>query len=78
MTSKAGSYNIGLINMVADRTSYTNDDDNLIGNFLMHFIHTPGSDLFLVFNEELDTSIKHIDLTNRVLLLKFNYLLNFL
>ena len=53
------------------------DDDNIVGNFLVHFIHTPGSDLFFVFNEELDTTKNKLSTTNRVILMKLNYLFNF-
>lgn len=56
---------------------WNSDEDRIIGNFLVHYIHTPGSDLFLVYNEELDTLHKTVLAKNRVLLLKFNYLFNF-
>ncbi len=55
---------------------WNDDDDTILGNFLLHFIHTPGSDLFFVFNEELYT-LNKVKSKNRVLLLKFNYLFNF-
>ncbi|UCE07506.1 MAG: carbohydrate binding family 9 domain-containing protein [bacterium] len=56
---------------------WNDDSETILGNFLVHFIHTPGSDLFFVFNEELDTSGNKLSTNNRVLLMKFNYLLNF-
>ena len=52
-----------------------NSDTNLItSNFLLNFIHTPGSDLYFVYNEELDLSGSKVRTENRTILLKLTYL----
>jgi len=75
-------------NIVATRLLYTfsprlfakayvqwnSDDQAITANFLVNFIHTPGSDLFLVYNEEIGTSARSLRTNNRTILLKFNYL----
>jgi hypothetical protein len=48
--------------------------DRVISNFLLHFIHTPGSDFYLVYNEE--HSYIPVHRTERALLAKLTYLLN--
>jgi len=54
-----------------------NSDNNAVsGNFLVSFIHTPGSDLFLVYNEEVSTGAHQLRTNNRTLMLKFTYLFN--
>lgn len=50
-------------------------DKRIISNFLLNFIHSPGSDFYLVYNEEWDTH-GHIKTANRTVLVKFTYLLN--
>ena len=51
-----------------------NSDKNIVvANFLVNFIHTPGSDLFLVYNEEVATGGRATT-NNRTLMLKFTYL----
>lgn len=49
--------------------------NRLISNFLLHFIYAPGSDLYLVYNEDWDTSGQRDAV--RTLLAKVTYLLNF-
>ncbi len=52
-----------------------NSDKNIVvANFLVNFIHTPGSDLFLVYNEEVGTGGRNLYTNNRTLMLKFTYL----
>ena len=53
---------------------WNSDKDAIIGNFLVSFIHTPGSDLFLVYNEEVATGGGRMRSNNRTLLVKFTYL----
>lgn len=55
---------------------WNSDKKAFIGNFLMHFIHTPGSDLYIVYNEELETmgARRGMRTNNRTLLVKLNYL----
>jgi len=50
------------------------EKDIILGHFLLHFIHRPGSDLYLVYNEELETGMESLHSLNRVLMLKYNYL----
>ncbi|MFQ5602286.1 MAG: carbohydrate binding family 9 domain-containing protein [bacterium] len=50
-------------------------DNRIIGNFLLNFIHSPGSDFYLVYNQEWNTDGK-IETTNRTVLAKLTYLLN--
>lgn len=50
-------------------------DKKVVSNILLNFIHTPGSDFYLVYNEKWDTS-KGFNKSNRTLLAKFTYLLN--
>lgn len=51
-------------------------DKRFISNFLIRYIYSPGSDFYLVYNEELDTSLG-LRTYNRTLLAKLTYLLNF-
>jgi hypothetical protein len=55
---------------------WNSDNYAVSGNFLVSFIHTPGSDLFLVYNEELSTGGKELRTNNRTVMLKFTYLFN--
>ncbi|MEW6455637.1 MAG: hypothetical protein AB1410_02825 [Acidobacteriota bacterium] len=55
---------------------WNSDKNAIIGNFLLSFIHTPGSDFFLVYNEELSKNGKAFKTNNRALMLKFTYLFN--
>ena len=50
-------------------------DKRIISNFLVNFIHTPGSDFYLVYNEEWNTGNK-FKTENRTVLAKITYLLN--
>lgn len=50
-------------------------EDRIISNFLINFIHTPGSDFYLVYNEEWDTADRFESV--RTVLGKFTYLINF-
>ncbi|MFQ6114585.1 MAG: hypothetical protein ACE5NG_10960, partial [bacterium] len=50
-------------------------DRRIISNFLINFIHSPGSDFYLVYNEEWNTS-GSIETADRTLVAKFTYLLN--
>ncbi|MFQ5707213.1 MAG: DUF5916 domain-containing protein [bacterium] len=50
-------------------------ENRVVSNFLMNFIHTPGSDFFLVYNEERDTTGARDPV--RTVLAKVTYLLNF-
>jgi hypothetical protein len=54
---------------------WNSDTNDIIGNFLVNFIHTPGSDLFFVYNEELNNE-GSLNTDNRTALLKFTYLFN--
>jgi hypothetical protein len=46
-----------------------------VANFRLDFIHHPGSDLFLVLNEERGTEAAPAGLVARGLALKLNYLI---
>ncbi len=50
-------------------------DKRIISNFLIRFIYAPGSDFYLVYNEELDT-VSRLKTSNRTLLAKLTFLLN--
>jgi hypothetical protein len=56
---------------------WNSDGNTVIANILFNFIHTPGSDLFLVYNEEISGFGTHPVSENRALLLKFTYLFDF-
>ncbi len=51
-------------------------DKRVLSNILFNFIHTPGSDLYFVYNEEWDTR-SGLQVRNRTFLAKFTYLLSF-
>jgi hypothetical protein len=53
---------------------YNSDTNQISSNFLLNFIHTPGSDLYFVYNEELDLSESKVRTENRTILLKLTYL----
>lgn len=55
-------------------TQYHSDDERFRLNLLVNWIHRPGSNFFLVYNEEQDTSGANWRSRNRTLLAKFNYL----
>lgn len=55
---------------------WNSEKDEAIANVLVNFIHTPGSDLFIVYNEEMETRRGSVTPRNRTLLLKFTYLFN--
>ncbi len=50
-------------------------DKRIVSNVLVNFIHSPGSDLYLVYNEEWDTRTG-LRSRNRTFLAKLTYLLN--
>ncbi|MFQ5750594.1 MAG: hypothetical protein ACE5HI_01235, partial [bacterium] len=50
-------------------------DKRIISNFLINFIHSPGSDFYLVYNEEWNTQ-GSFQTTNRTILAKLTYLIN--
>lgn len=51
-------------------------DKRIVSNILLNYMHSPGSDLYLVYNEEWDTQ-GGLNTRNRTLLAKFTYLLSF-
>jgi len=54
---------------------WNNFEKKIVSNILLNYIHSLGSDLFLVYNEEWDTS-GSLNTLNRTLLAKFTYGLN--
>lgn len=55
---------------------WNSDKEEILANCLLNFIHTPGSDLFVVYNEELSTHSGSMSTRNRTILVKFTYLFN--
>ncbi len=53
---------------------YNERDDRLSANVRINFIHRPGSDLFVVFNEERGSSASLWDLNTRAAVMKVTYL----
>ncbi|MFC2135832.1 DUF5916 domain-containing protein [Bacteroidota bacterium] len=53
---------------------WNSDRDVILSNVLFNFIHTPGSDLYIVYNEEIETAGRKPASKNRMLLLKLTYL----
>jgi hypothetical protein len=62
---------------VATYLQYNSLTKRFIGNFRLDFIHRPGSDLYLVFNEERGTEGEPWSLVDRGLAVKLNYLIRF-
>jgi hypothetical protein len=56
---------------------WNSDTDKIISNVLFNFHYIPGSDLYIVYNEEFDLSNPFTRTENRTVLLKFTYLFNF-
>jgi len=54
---------------------YNDDDDSFNTNFLLNWIHRPGSNFYLVYNDQEDVAGAKWRGKNRSLLAKFNYLL---
>jgi len=54
---------------------WNGDEQILSTNFLLNFIHRPGSDLYFVYNEELENVKNRFVTKNRAILLKITYLL---
>ncbi len=50
-------------------------DNRIVSNILLNYIHSPGSNFYLVYNEELNT-LGGVRTSNRTLLAKLTYLLN--
>jgi hypothetical protein len=48
--------------------------DRASANIRVNFIHRPGSDLFIVFNEERDTGTSAWRVQNRTSVVKLTYL----
>jgi len=55
---------------------WNSDTQKVISNVLLNFIHRPGSDLFVVYNEEFDVSQPSPVTENRTILVKMTYLFN--
>ncbi|MFB3110797.1 MAG: hypothetical protein ACE10G_02080 [Gemmatimonadales bacterium] len=53
---------------------YNAQDDELSANLRFNFIHRPGSDLFIVINEERGNSTSVWDLNTRMAVVKLTYL----
>ena len=53
---------------------WNSDSKAVIGNFLFNLIHTPGSDIYIVYNEEVNTTGRRVSPKIRTLLVKFTYL----
>jgi hypothetical protein len=51
---------------------YNDDDDSFSTNFLLNWIHRPGSNFYLVYNDQEDMAGRRWRGKNRTLLLKFN------
>lgn len=51
--------------------------NSLNTNVLFNFIHSPESDPYIVYNEELEKVGHKFSSNNRALLLKFTYLISF-
>jgi hypothetical protein len=58
-------------------TQYNSLERKLVGNFRLHFIHRPGSDLYLVFNEERGEPGDPAPLLARGAAVKLSYLVRF-
>ena len=56
---------------------WNSDEQKLSTNFLLNFIHTPGSDVYFVYNEELKYTKNYFVSKNRAILLKITYLMGF-
>jgi hypothetical protein len=56
---------------------WNSEKDEAIANVLINFIHTPGSDLFVVYNDQISTRSGSLASKNRTLLVKFTYLFDF-
>ena len=53
---------------------WNSKNQEILANVLLSFIHTPGSDLFVVYNDQLSTKGSGVSSLYRTLLLKFTYL----
>jgi len=56
---------------------YDSLERKLVGNFRLHFIHRPGSDLYLVYNEERGEPSDPQALLSRGAAVKLSYLIRF-
>ena len=56
---------------------YNGLDKKLVSNLRLNFIHRPGSDLFVVYNEERDADAGSRQLVNRALIVKLSWLARF-
>lgn len=54
---------------------YNDDDDSFRSNFLLNWIHRPGSNFYLVYDDDEDMAMGKWRGRNRTLLAKVNYLL---
>ena len=57
---------------------YNSGNNTVSANVRLRWEYRPGSELFVVYNQELDTRASHFpDLTNRSFIVKINRLLRF-
>ena len=63
---------------VSALTQYNSSSNSLATNARLRWEYSPGSELFVVYNEERDTlSPRYPDLVNRALIVKVNRLFRF-
>jgi len=53
---------------------WNSENQEILANVLLSLIHTPGSDLFIVYNDQLSTKGSGVSSLYRTFLLKFTYL----
>jgi uncharacterized protein DUF5916/cellulose/xylan binding protein with CBM9 domain len=56
---------------------WNSDEQKLNTNFLLNFIHKPGSDIYFVYNEEFEKNKNRLVSKNRAILLKITHLMGF-
>ena len=69
------SYDFSTRLFLAALVQYDNQTDQVLSNVRLNFIHTPGADLFVVYNE---SRLAHdADLIDRTIIVKLTHLLRF-
>jgi hypothetical protein len=72
------TYTASPLMFVSTLVQYNSDSNSLSANVRFRWEYRPGSELFVVYNEERDTrGLNFPTLSNRALILKINRLLRF-
>jgi hypothetical protein len=72
------TYTMTPLMFVSALVQYNSSNDTVVANVRLRWEYRPGSELFVVYNEQRDTLVPHFPtLANRAIIVKFNRLFRF-